>query len=84
MGINPKHHIKKSSQLPKATHTLCDRFIQNVQNSKSLETKTRLVVARDGGQENGAVTANGDRFPFGVKKMSWNQTDVRLHKRGMH
>lgn len=40
------------------------------------------MVARDGGQESGAVTANGDRFPFGVKKMSWNQTDVRLHKRG--
>lgn len=40
-------------------HTCCATvFIQNVQNRKSLETKARLAVARDWGQETGAVTAN--------------------------
>ena len=67
-----KHYVEWKKPHQKG-HNCMNTFIWNFQNSKSINTESKLVVAVGWREElEWGVTDNRSRTPFGGEKMFWN------------
>lgn len=50
-------------------------FLRKIQESKSIETESRCVVAREGGRQNREVSLRGTGLPLGEENLGLDNKD---------